>query len=300
MSNPLVRGMDLDVMKLGEVFARSGYFKDASDPAKAIVKILYGAELGIGPVASMMSIYIVEGKPAPSAVLLAAMVKRSRRYDYRVKQTDAHAAVIEFFQNGETLGLSSFTIQEAATAQLANRDNWKKYPKAMLFNRAMSQGVRMYCPDLFGGAPVYDAEELGAVVDADGDVVGSVPPLPPASPTIPHPQVSRTQAAIERFQQPVVRIPPYPGREEAVCEVCGTFLVPGQWTLSQAKFNRPLCTVCQKRPDIDASAKAAAPARAEDVVGVPNDELEMEVDPGGGVPREEREGEDEVPPAFRT
>src|SRR5262245_47268842 len=109
---------EMDLMTMGEVFARSGFFKDASDPAKAVVKILYGRELGIAPVTAMMSIFIVEGRPAPSANLLAAMVKRSKRYDYRVRRSDASAAEVEFFQHGESLGLSSFTLEEARRAGL--------------------------------------------------------------------------------------------------------------------------------------------------------------------------------------
>ncbi len=139
--------------------------------AQAYTKILYGRELGIGPVASMMGIYIVEGKPAPSANLLAAMVKRSGKYNYRIKRSDAQAAEVEFFECGQSVGVSTFTMEEAQTAGLASKDNWRKYGRAMLFNRAVSAGVRMFAPDLFGGAPVYSPEELGAETGEDGAII---------------------------------------------------------------------------------------------------------------------------------
>ena len=42
---------------------------------------------------------------------------------------------------------------------------------AALTTRALSNGVRWYCPDFGGGAPIYTPEELGANVDEDGNVV---------------------------------------------------------------------------------------------------------------------------------
>ena len=68
-----------DLQRLGALLSASGYFKDARDMAQAAVKIQAGAELGIPPVAAMSSIYIVEGKPTLSAVLMGALVKRSGR-----------------------------------------------------------------------------------------------------------------------------------------------------------------------------------------------------------------------------
>lgn len=45
------------------------------------------------------------------------------------------------------------------------------YPQNMLFARAISSGVRRYCPDVFNGNLVYVPEELGAQVDEDGEIV---------------------------------------------------------------------------------------------------------------------------------
>jgi hypothetical protein len=40
------------------------------------------------------------------------------------------------------------------------------------FARAISSGVRLYCPDVFNGNLVYVPEEMGAQVDEDGEPVG--------------------------------------------------------------------------------------------------------------------------------
>ncbi len=54
-----VKGQSLDIMQLGEVLIESGYFQDAKQAAQAVVKVLAGAEIGLGPIASMTGIYII-------------------------------------------------------------------------------------------------------------------------------------------------------------------------------------------------------------------------------------------------
>jgi hypothetical protein len=49
----------------------------------------------------------------------------------------------------------------------------------MLFARAMSNGVKWFCPDVFNGNAVYVPEELGANVDADGNVIDVQPTIIP-------------------------------------------------------------------------------------------------------------------------
>lgn len=157
---------------LGEIFVNSGFFSDATDRDKAIVKILAGREAGLQPIESMTSIHIIKGKITFGSNMMAAAVKKSPNYDYRVKKHTAKECVIDFFENGKLAGTSEFTMDDAKRAGLqTNSGSWYKYPKAMLFARAMSAGVRYYCPDVFGHAPVYVPEELGAEVDGEGEVI---------------------------------------------------------------------------------------------------------------------------------
>ena len=71
-----------DLQRLGEILSRSGFFEDCKQAAQAVVKILAGAELGFPAFSSMRGIFIIKGKPAIGANLMAAAVKRSPRYDY--------------------------------------------------------------------------------------------------------------------------------------------------------------------------------------------------------------------------
>lgn len=161
-----------DPIAVGEVLAASGYFTDARDAAKAATKVMAGRELGLGPVASMTGVHIIQGKPSLGANLLAALVKRHPRYDYKVKELSDTECVLTFIENGEEAGESKFTMDDAAKAGVAHKKNWKTYPRNMLFARAISNGVTFYCPDLTAGAPVYTPEELGAEVNgATGEVI---------------------------------------------------------------------------------------------------------------------------------
>lgn len=157
-----------ETLDLGKVLAQSGYFSDARDAAKAVAKILAGRELGIGPLASLTGIYIVQNRVTLSANLMAACIKRSGIYTYRVSWSD-NSCSIEYFEHGESIGVSEFGSADQQRAGLSS-EPWKKYPRNMWFARAMSNGAKWYCADVFAG-PMYTPEELGADVTEDGQVI---------------------------------------------------------------------------------------------------------------------------------
>ena len=161
-----------EVEKAAKAMAGSGFFADTRQASQAIVKILAAREIGLGPFAGMTGVNIIQGKPAFGANIMAACVKKSGRYNYRVTEMNDKACAIEFMERLDgkwsTSGESKFTIDDARKAGTKNLD---KFPRNMLFARAMSNGVRWYCPDVMNGSVVYTPEELGADVDEDGNVV---------------------------------------------------------------------------------------------------------------------------------
>ena len=175
MTDIIVRpnaGLD-EVLTLGKTLAASGYFSDTRDAAQAAVKVLAGQELGLGPIASMTGIYIVKGRVTMSANLMAAQIKRSGRYNYRVTTMTNEAVVVEFYENGQSIGVSSYTADDAKAAGLwGSSDPWKKSPRNMLFARAMSNGAKWFCPDIFAG-PVYTPDEM----ETEGPMLPPAPPV---------------------------------------------------------------------------------------------------------------------------
>jgi hypothetical protein len=148
-----------ELMNLAKAFAESGMFADTKSAAQAIVKIQAGQEIGIPPFAAMTGIHIIQGKPTIGAGLIASRLKGSGKYDYRVVEASEKVCSIDFFQGNTKIGNSTFTIEDARKALTKNID---KFPKNMLFARAISNGVKWYCPDIFSG-PVYVPEEMQVV-----------------------------------------------------------------------------------------------------------------------------------------
>ena len=173
------------------MFFKSGLFSDTAQAAQAAVKILAGQELGMGPFQAMQSIHIIKGKATLAAGAMATLIKGSRKYDYRISEKTPDICRIEFFQLSgsgqyESLGESAFTV---ADARRQGTQNMEKFPANMLFNRAMSNGAKWFCPDIFGG-PVYTPEEMGATVNGDTGEVITLPDVPPLS--LPAPKTQRT------------------------------------------------------------------------------------------------------------
>ena len=221
-----------ETMQLGELLAASGFFQDSRGAAQAVVKVLAGAEIGFGPIASMTGINVIQGRVSISANLMAAAIKRSGRYDYRVKEMTPQRCEIEFRErNGdrwEIIGSSEFTAQDARQAGTKNMD---KYARNMLFARAMSNGARWYCPDIFGG-PVYTPEELGAAVDGEtGEVIDAPAPRIVVE-RQPEPQNGAQQASTQQAQDPPTFSPGF--------SVWADWTKPEhaiQWGLSQGVFD---------------------------------------------------------------
>jgi hypothetical protein len=150
-----------DIMVMAKTFAESGMFTDAKQLGQAFVKIQAGQEIGIPPFAAMSGIHIIQGKPTIGAGLIAATVKGSGKYDYKVSEMSDKICSIDFYQGKEMIGNLTFTIEDAKKALTKNID---KFPKNMLFARAISNGVKWYCPDVFSG-PVYVPEEMPEVTE---------------------------------------------------------------------------------------------------------------------------------------
>jgi len=148
-----------DIMDMSKMFVESGMFTDAKSVAQAFVKIQAGQEIGLAPFAAMSGINVIMGKPTFGAGVIASSVKGSEKYDFKVSQLDDKACSIDFFEGKELIGNSTFTLEDAKKQGTKNLD---KFPKNMLYARAMSNGQKWFCPDVFQMA-VYVPEEMPEV-----------------------------------------------------------------------------------------------------------------------------------------
>lgn len=148
--------------RLSEHFANSGLYGIGKQAAsQCLIKMLAGKAWGIDPFNAVAQIHIIQGKPTLSAHLMAAIIKKSKKYNYKVVTHNKEVCLIHFFENNEFVGESEFSIKDAEQAKLTgDKKLYGLYPKNMLWSRAMSNGAKWYCAELFGGS-VYDTEEIG-------------------------------------------------------------------------------------------------------------------------------------------
>lgn len=191
-----------DVLRLADLFTRSQFFRDVRDASQAAVKILAGAEYGLSPLAAMRSIHVFDGKTELHYALIGALIKRHPRYDYRVIHCTPKGSEIAFFEAGDEIGRTTFSLEDARQAGLAGKQNWKKYSEDMCFGRAMTRGARRYCPDVFSG-PIY---AHGEIQPGAFDVTPEPAPTPEPEPKPPQlsPKLEKT---LQRIHDGIVRCP---------------------------------------------------------------------------------------------
>lgn len=148
--------------------------KDVRTPEAALFIILAGRDLGLSPVAALRNIHIIQGKVELSADMqLSLFASRGGRFQW--KQVSETEATIELHAPWLLAPhISKWTMEDARRAGLANGDNWKKYPKAMLRSRAITSGLKDIGFDATAGvyAPgEMDGSDDEVTVTADAEVV---------------------------------------------------------------------------------------------------------------------------------
>ena len=195
----------LDPMTVAQVFKASGMFPDIQSEAAACAKIIIGRGLGLSDYDAMTGLHIIKGKAVLAANLMAASIKRAGKYDYRATCSDTECSIVFFGRTmdgkWEEIGTTEFTLEDARRAQLGG-DNWRKWPKAMLFARCISSGYKQHCPDALGAAPVY--------VEAHGETE-IVEDAPRSRAALPAPEP--VEAATLPQDAPVAEDAPKPARK---------------------------------------------------------------------------------------
>lgn len=144
-----------DAIRVGQLMTM---FDSEGKPENAVAKVMAGMELGIGPMASIRGFHMIKGKPSLSGELVATLIKRSGRYDFRSK-VEADRATVTIYDKGEALDPVTFTLEDAKTAGLTGNENYKKYAADMLFNRAVVRAARRHCPEVIGGAVYLESDD---------------------------------------------------------------------------------------------------------------------------------------------
>lgn len=164
-----------DLAVYADVLGKSGYFP-IQQQAQGIALFLVGKALGLGPIESLQNLHVIEGRPVLAASAYASFIRKHPAYDYEVVEQSREACAIRFhgLVRGEwrVLGDYRITLKEAQDSGLAMgrsgmKKNWSTHPDAMLFARAVSQGCRIHCPDVFSFSVYTEADSLGDAIEAE-------------------------------------------------------------------------------------------------------------------------------------
>ena len=133
-------------------------------PDQIFSTVVYGREFGLGAMSSLCNIFNVNGKPAMNVHLILGLCMKHKEYaGYEIKEhTEKKCTIIMYrfnaLSNKAFAYDGSWSIEEATNAGLMGSGMYKKYPKNMLFARAVTFAARKAFPDILGG--LYSVEEM--------------------------------------------------------------------------------------------------------------------------------------------
>lgn len=136
--------------------AKSGLFGVKTQDQALALMLLAQAE-GLHPAIAARDYNIIDGRPGLKAdTMLARFMAAGGKVEWH-SLTDAAVSATFSHPVGGALRIE-WTIEMAKTAMLTGKDNWKKYPRAMLRSRVVSEGVRSVWPAVIAG--VYEVNEI--------------------------------------------------------------------------------------------------------------------------------------------
>lgn len=158
-----------DAWRFAEALAGSGMLprQYQNNPASVLWALEYGRAIGLDVITTTQSVHVIQGRATASADLMASLTRRAG-HRMRITSTDDRAEVTIFrADDPEFPFVAVWDVEKAKKAKLLNKDTWQQYQGSMLRARAISECVRMACPEVLHGS-IYTPEEVGANVDADG------------------------------------------------------------------------------------------------------------------------------------
>ncbi len=161
------RGAELrtldDAFRIAKAVHMSGF-----SPLKTVeanfVAIQLGAEIGLPPMASVQSIYVINNRPAMYAEAALAVVEKCgllEDFDEKIEGAgENRKAVCTVKRKGRKSYTVEFSIADARKAGLfaKNESNWHKYPDRMLRARALGFALKDRFKDALMGLSI--AEEI--------------------------------------------------------------------------------------------------------------------------------------------
>lgn len=179
--------------------------------AAIVAAILYGDELGLGPMQSLSKIAVIDGKPALSAEAQRALILAAGHEIWTEEASSTRVTVSGRRAGSERTSSVTWTLDDAKKAGLAGKPSYRAYPRQMLTARASAELARLLFADVIGGLAASEELEAGD----DVDVVVEEPKRRRRRTSTSSPETTGRATATE--PEPVEPAePPLPGEDEPV------------------------------------------------------------------------------------
>lgn len=129
---------------------------------------------GKHPAKAIQEYHVINGKPSLKAdAMQARFMENGGKIEWH-ELTDAKVSATFTHPAGGSACIT-WTMADAHRAGITGNPTWKKYPRAMLRSRVVSEGVRTVCPGVIGG--MYTPEETESFTQPMIEVVDPVKQL---------------------------------------------------------------------------------------------------------------------------
>ena len=145
-----------DITQMAEVAAGSKMF-GFKNPQEAMAIMLLCQAENLHPAVAMRDYHVIQGRPALKADAMLARFQQAGGSVNWKDYTDEKVTGVFSHPSGGSLEVS-WSLAQAKSIGIANKDNWKNYPRAMLRARCVSEGIRSVYPGCVVG--VYTPEEI--------------------------------------------------------------------------------------------------------------------------------------------
>lgn len=172
-------------MAVARVLAATKFVPESyrGSPEEVMAAIFTGRELGIGPMESLRSIHMIDGRPVFAASLMLSQMRRGGLEIIESSSTAERAYIRARRRDTGEEAEVEWTFHEAEQItrkgkKLVDGDNWRNYPADMLWARAVGRLARRLGSDLLAGM-VYTSEEMKDLEgwDTDGYNAGVAQPV---------------------------------------------------------------------------------------------------------------------------
>lgn len=145
-----------------------------NNPPAIAAAVLYGDEIGLGPLVAVNEIHVIDGRVFVSAEAQRALVLAAGHELWLETSTTSRVTWRGRRAGSDHVGESTWTLDDAERARISGKPNWKAYPRQMLSARASAELCRAMFADVLGGiGALEEFDDLEATHES-----AAAPPAP--------------------------------------------------------------------------------------------------------------------------